>query len=378
MNRTFFLIIVLTVITKADAQEASALAVGDSLFALGNYNQAITYYKKADDVDEKIARAHAAVGNTTKALQFYEVALKKGNAGVLTNYNYGKLLLKSGRYKKASEVFKTLTKENPKNPEFQYQLGLVQEKSKDSTYYLSYSYALQLDQSHQNALFKLAKYRAEKRNFNGAMSYVAKGLEVAPNSIRFLSLKAVIEFVNKSYHKAANTYEKLLELNQSNERLHQQLAVSYNQTNRFEKAIQQYTILINEYDDKNPSWHFNIAKNFAALRYLDKAQHHYEISIALLDLPLDESYLALSSVFNKKKEYKNQFSTLQKAVHENPKNQRAKYFLATAADNYFEDDLVVIPYYEQYLETFGDNGRYAEFAKARIRDLKTDIHLNKN
>ena len=105
-----------------------------------------------------------------------------------------------------------------------------------------------------------------------------------------------------------------MKLNQSNIQLHENLAESYTKTNRFEEAIEQYTILINEYDDKNPSWHFSIAKNFEALRYLDKAQHHFEIAILLQDIPLDESYVALASVFKKQKEYKKQLETLQKAV----------------------------------------------------------------
>lgn len=377
MNRFLTVILLIGSVTIVGAQNTSAILLGDSLYALGNYSKAIDHYKKVENSEEKIARAYLAIGNNTKALQFYDKAVQI-DSSVLTRYRYGKLLSQTGRYQKADSLFESLTKTAPKNPEFAYQLAVAKEKQNDSTAIDIYLLTLYLDQEHQNAMYKVAKHMAEKRNFNGAREYIDKGLQADPNSLRFLNLKAVVAFVNKSFHSAATTYEKLLNLNQSNIQLHENLAESYRYTNRFEKAIAQYTILINSYDDKVPAWHFNIAKCFEALRYLDKAQHHFEIAIFLQDLPLDDSYVALASVFFKQKKFLAQLETLQKAVQENPENQRAKYLLATAADNYFEDDSAVIPYYEAYLKIFGDQSQFAEYAKARIKDLKTDIHMNKN
>jgi len=378
MNKVSVLIVLLLTVTLADAQNPSALRVGDSLYALGEYSNAINSYKNAGNAAEKIARSYNAIGNNMKALAYYKKALSTQETNLLTQYNYGKLLLKASRYEKADSLFQLLTKASPKNPEFVYQLGLVKEKQNDSTAFAIFLYAHVLDEKHQNALYKFAKYAAESRDFNKAEKLIEDGLLADPNSTRFLQLKAVVAYVQKNYHLAAKTYETLLELNQSNVQLHENLAMSYNQTNRFEEAIEQYTILINQYDDKNPAWHFSIAKSFEALRYLEKAQHHFEIAILLQDMPLDTSYIALAAVFKKQKEYKKQFETLQKAVNENPENHAALYFLATAADNYFEDEASVIPFYEAYLKKFGDNVQFSEYAKQRIKDIKTDIHFNKN
>ncbi|WP_432411892.1 tetratricopeptide repeat protein [Rasiella sp. SM2506] len=374
MNKLLVLILI-TLTTLADAQNASA--IGDSLYALGDYSKAITYYEEASET-EKIAISYDALGNGAKALQFYKKALSVKEASLLTQYNYGKLLLKAAQYEKADSLFQILTKASPKNSEFVYQLGLIKEKRNDSTAYPTFFYAHVLDKNHQNALYKIAKYAAEERDFDTAKKHIKSGLEVDANSTRFLQLKAIVAFVEKEYHTAAQTYEALLKLSQSNIPQHENLAVSYTKTNRFEEAIEQYTLLINEYDDKNPSWHFSIAKNFEALRYLDKAQHHFEIAILLQDIPLDNSYVALASVFKKQKDYKNQLEALQKAVEENPENGTALYLLATAADNYFEDEASVIPYYEAYLKKFGENVQFSEYAKQRIKDIKTDLHFNKN
>lgn len=380
MNRTLAIIAILTT-TSIHAQSnpyTERSRSGDSLYALGDYSKAIESYKKAENQEEKIALAYDAIGNNKKALAYYEQALSTKENSLLAQYNYGKLLLKANQYEKADSIFQVLAKASPKNPEFAYQLGLIKEKQNDTTAFSTFFFAHFLDKNHQNALYKIAKYTAEGREFEKAKILIKNGLEADPTSTRFLQLKAVVAFVEKDYHKAAQAYETLMELGQSNIPQHENLAVSYTKTNRFEKAIAQYTILINEYDDKNAAWHYNIAKNFEALRYLDKAQHHFEVSIFLQDIPLDEHYVALASVFKKQKEYKSQMEALQKAIQENPQNQMALYFLATAADTYFEDDASVIKYYENYLKKFGDNGLFAEFTKQRIKDLKTDIHFNKN
>lgn len=374
MNRLF--IIILLISALADAQNASALRMGDSLFALGDYSKAIKWYEDAQHSEEKIAKAYLAMGNQTKALTYYEHVMTQENVDPLSQYNYGKLLLSSNRYSQADSVFRRLSRQHPKNPEFQYQLGLVKEKQSDSTAYQSFVNAYALDVNHQNALYKIAKYAAERREFDLASDYIQKGLKADSNSTRWINLKAIVAFVTKDYHSAATAYEQLIQMKQSNVQLHENLGVSYRQTNRFEEAIEQYTILINEYNDKNPSWHFNLAKSYEALRYLDKAQRHYELSIILQDIPLDDAFIALSEVFKKQLDYKNQFTTLQKAVGENPENQLALYLYATAADNYFEDDAAAIPYYEKYLQKFGDEGKYAEFAKQRIKDINTDIHFS--
>jgi len=66
---------------------------------------------------------------------------------------------------------------------------------------------------------------------------------------------------------------------------------------------------------------------------------------------------------------------LNDVVNNYPQNERAMYYLATAADNYFDDNTTVIPFYERYMKKFGETGRFREYAKQRIKDLKTELHF---
>ena len=88
MNKFSIFIWLVICITKADAQNASALHIGDSLYALGKYSQAIIHFKKTEDTEEKIARAYEALGNTTNAIHYYQTVLAQKKVGELTTGNF--------------------------------------------------------------------------------------------------------------------------------------------------------------------------------------------------------------------------------------------------------------------------------------------------
>ncbi|MDT0556353.1 tetratricopeptide repeat protein [Patiriisocius hiemis] len=380
MSRLFFLFIIVY-IAKASSQTDGALAIGDSLYALGNYDRAITYYEKAPSTSiqkSKIAKTYKAKGNNKKALQYYKDAVTKNPDAVISVYNYGKLALDAGKLTIADSVFELLSKKYPNNLNYTYQKGLVQEAKRDSMSFMTFMFIALKDSTHLNAAYKVARRLVTKRNFNNAMPYIERGLEADPESIRFLTLKALVAYYSKNYHLSIKIFEKLLSLNQSNEQLHENLAISYVQTNQFENAIEQYTILINEFNDKSPSWHFALGNAYSALRYFDKAIRHIEIALVLQDVSLEREYLALATIYKRQKDYKLVFEMMQKAVGENPSSDTLQYQLAISADTYFEDKASVISYYERYISKFGEKGNYIELAKQRVSDLKNELHLSKD
>jgi len=381
LNKTILLSIILISIFKAEAQTPSALKVGDSLFALGDYSKAIKEYKKGSENEVqlfKLAQTYKALGNISQAIHYYEAVLLLDSKNAMAQYNYGKLLTDSGNYKKADSIFNFLIKTYPENPNFLYQLGLLKEEQSDSTAINYYQQAYQLDNDHLNSLYKIAKRHLEKRKFNEVRPFIEKGLIVNENSIQFLNLKALLEYYTQDYHKAIAAYLQLIKLNQSNPQLHENLAKSYMNTYQIEKAIKQFTILINEYEDKNPSWHFQIGKAFKLLHYTEKAKRHIEISIALLQIPLDTQYMSLASIYKREKDYNQEMEMLRNALNENPENELAQYQLAVAADNYFEDKESVMQYYETYLKKYSETGKMQNLAKQRISDLKKELHYTKD
>jgi tetratricopeptide (TPR) repeat protein len=366
---------------KASSQNDGALAVGDSLYALGDYKNAILFYENAPQTSFqkiRIAQTYKAAGNNTKALKYYREASFVNPRAIIAKYNWGKLALEAGKLTIADSIFEILSTKYPNNLNYLYQKALVQEAKKDSTAFMTFMFIANKDNTHLNANYKVARRLVTKRNFNNSMPYIESGLAVDPESTRFLNLKALVAYYSKNYHLSAKTYEKLLALNQSNEQLHENLAISYIQTNQFEKAIEQYTILINEFNDKIASWHFALGNAYSALRYYDKAIRHIEIAVVLQDISLEREYLALATIYKQQKNYKLVFEMMQKAVGENPTSETLQYQLAIAADTYFKDKGSVISYYERYISKFGEKGMYVELAKQRVSDLKNELHLGED
>lgn len=378
MRINFLVFTLLFTLSQASSQNDEALVIGDRLYAMGNYTQAIIEYNKAETAHAKIAKCYEALGNNVKAIQYYKLTLLENPDAAIPKYNYGKLLLKTAQYPKADSLFNALAKEHPGNPNFPYYLGLIKERQKDTTALMHFEQVIAMDSTHQNARYKLSRMLVEKRQFETATTLVASGLRTDPNSVRFLNLQALIHFYGKNYHGALSAYKKLLELKQSNIQLHENLAVCFRNTNQFEKAEEQYTILINEYDDQTSEWHYGIGATYLSLKDYEKARRHIEIAILLKDLPIEDEQMTLSYLFSATKNYRAQMEVLNKVVNNNPQNERAMYYLAAAADNYFEDHTTVIPFYERYLKKFGESGRFREFAKQRIIDLKTELHFKKN
>ena len=153
------------------------------------------------------------------------------------------------------------------------------------------------------------------------------------------------------------------------------MAISYARTNQFLKAITQYKTLIKRFDDRNPSYHFNLGKMYQAEKEPQLAIASINHAIALQDIPLDKQYLTLATIYKNLGDYKNTFIMIESAVSENPDNEMLRYQYAVAADNYFKDEKSVIKLYEAYLERFGETARFGDLVRQRIVDMKTTEHF---
>ena len=121
-------------------------------------------------------------------------------------------------------------------------------------------------------------------------------------------------------------------------------------------------------------------KLYALIGDLDKSETHLLMSILIKKQPVDAEYLSLGLTYKMQEKYKDALDYFNKALEENPDNERALYERAVAADNYLEDDSTVIKYYLAYFnkyESIGNEGMLYR-AKTRASDLKKKMHLAEN
>lgn len=378
MKNKLFLVFVVLFLYKAEAQDVSALKVADSLYDLGDYSKAIKSYNQLsenENIDFKLAKSYEALGNNPKAIQYYKKVVSVNPNATLVRFNYAKLLFKTANLKEADSIFEALSVENPSNPNFPYQRGLIKERQQDSTAISFFIQTYYIDYNHINAIYKIAKLKLVKRNFFEAKPYIDKGILVDNTSIRFLTLKALHSYYTKKYHQAIKDYKVLLSLGKSDEKLHINLADSYYKVLNIEKAIDQYTILINEFDDKNDVYHYNLGVCYAALHYNLKAIKEFELAIAIKYTPLDTEYYAISRAYKYEGNTKQEIRMLKKAILENSNDEGLHYQLLLAYDRFYKDKKVVLAYYEKFLKRFGETGKFRDLAKYRVSDLKKEIHF---
>ena len=375
----YIIILILFAFFKAGAQ-TSALAVADSLYAVGDYPQAINALERTEPKTEqvylKLARAFQAQGNLKEAGANYEIVLEKNPERILTKIDHAKLLMKIGELNKADSIFGVIAKNYPKNAGFQYQLGLIKEQQQDSTAIAYFKNTIQLEPMHQDALFKLARAELQEREYGMAVNYSLMGLSANPANVSLRSILAQSYYNQKFYDKAIPEFEKIIELGQGNEFVNSRLGFSYYQRSDFFNAIDHYKEALN-FEDRNSDTHYNLGKLYAITGDLEKSEIHLLMAVLIKKQPVDAEFLSLGLTYKLQKDYKKAMEYFNKSLEENPDNERALYERAIAADNYFKDLETRINYYELYLKKFEAEGNedLIYLSKARLKDLRKDQHL---
>ena len=146
---------------------------GDQLTQTGNWKAAIKAYNDAPDGSTKnfkMAQAYSQLGNTFKAIEFYEIGFTRDSTSIKPRFEYGKLLINSQRYVDAIPVFELLKENQPQNASFHYFLGDAWSGLKQTDQAIkSYQQALFLNKEYRAARLDLIKNYIQKRNFEKAM-----------------------------------------------------------------------------------------------------------------------------------------------------------------------------------------------------------------
>lgn len=357
-------------IFKSEAQ-ASVIEIGDSLYLQGNYSKSIETYSKYKDsskVFDKIAKAYIGLGNYDEAIKYYQKAVHTNLHNMQVKYEYAKLLTRTKKTKEAAKVFYELIDSDYKNPNYHYELGVVLEQLNDSTSQNRFWSAFQIDKTHQKAIFKLAKHNLKKGANKMAHYYVDVGLKSYPNNKELISINAQNYYVKKDYDNATVWFEKLIALNESSQFIHEKLRNCYMYQYEFQKAIDQGLLVI-EFDKHNTNNLFIQGELYERLEDFDKAENYMLQALLLQDIPLDEEYMKLGSVYNRQKKYKEAIDVYKRAVEENPKNESAHFFLVLTKNEYYKDMETRIKLFENFNERFPES-KFKEFSQMHIKKLK--------
>lgn len=377
MNKTLFIILVLLCF-KTEAQ-TSVLNVADSLYANGNYSKAIEMYKtsnKLHDVNDKIAKAYVALGNYDEAISHYEKSISYNPNNPLVKYQYAKLLAKTKNFDKAVSVFNQLIAVDSLNPNYHYELGLVYSDLGDSLSIVEYKKSFNLDQTHQKATYKVAKYMLQKRKFDSVDYYVDIGLKSYKNNVQLISLKAQNYYWQQEYEEAVYYFEKLISLGETSQFIHEKLSFSYSESYQPEKAI-EHGLLALKYDPKNTTNLFILGQLYEDVKDYEKAESYYKLAIALDDLPLDYEYSKLGRVLNYQKKHEEAIKIYNKALKEKPGDFAIAFYIVYTKDKYYKDIDTRIKLYKTYKTNY-PKSPFLPMIEKRITELEQENFLKED
>ncbi len=353
--------------------------IADSLYSSGNYTRAIQVYatyEKSPEVYHKIAKAYIAIGNFDLAISNYKRSIDLNSDNTQIKYDYAKLLTRKKKYEEALEFFNDLLTGDSNNPNYHYEQGIVLEKLKDSTAMSSFIKTFELDNSHQKAIFKIAKHLLKKRDHEKSHSYIDKGLESYENNVELISLKAQNYYYQHYYTKAIPWFLKLLDLGESSEFIYEKLSLCYAQNSDYEEAV-KYRRQALKYNPYNADAIYVIGTYYERLNDYEKAEEYINNALVLKDVSLSIEYQKLGTLLNRQKKYEAAIQAFQKSLKEDPDNIMSEFYLVRAKEEYYGDLDTKIKLYESFIKKHKDSP-YSKLAQMRLKVLKEEVFLEKD
>ncbi|WP_456441898.1 tetratricopeptide repeat protein [Psychroserpens sp.] len=374
MRITFALLFIITMF-KTEAQ-SSVLNIADSLYLNGNYSKAISAYQaypNQDEVYDKIAKSHVAIGNYEKALNYYKLNIETHPDDALTKYEYAKLLSKTKQFEASIEVFNELMNIDYRNPNYHYEMGLALEKANDSSAMNRFRTAYDLDDTHQKAIFKIAKHFLIKRKHDISHRYIDKGLESYENNLELISLKAQNYYYQDYYKDAKVWFQKLIDLGESSEFIHEKLSTIHADFSEYEEAISHRKLVL-KYNPYDSNALFLIGTYYERLNDFENAEKYMLQALKLKDIPLDYEYQKLGMVLNRQERYKEAIEAFKVSLKEDPENISSAFFIVTTKDHYYADIDSKIKAYEEFIDRYSKSP-FLSFAERRLVELKQEKFL---
>jgi len=285
--------------------QTNTLREADSLYANGNFSKAIETYKTYDSPSEvygKIARANIAIGNYSEALNYYKLDIQADPNNAVIKYEYAKLLNKTKNFDEAIAKFNDLMSRDSLNPNYHYEMGLALEKLMDSTAILSFRKTFDLDNNHQKAIFKIAKHELIKRNHEASLALIDLGLKTYPENLELISLKAQNYYHQEYYKEAKPWFLRLIELGESSQFIHEKLSIIYGAYSEWENAIKHRKEAL-KFDALDANGMFVLGTYYEGMQDYAKAEEQYLKALKLQDRPLDYKYQKLGYVLNRQSKH---------------------------------------------------------------------------
>lgn len=357
--------------------QTSIIKKADSLYAMGNYSEAIASYEKQVPKNQyiqlQLAKAHKSKGTYKDALAYYTLALSDNKEPTPDKLAYAKLLLTSRKLKEADSVYSQLIRKSPDNPDFQYRTGLVKKELKDSTAIQFFTKAFELDSTHQKSCFEISKYYLKKRDYPKVQEIAKKGLLSYPENPELLNVLGQNYILKESLWEALPYFEKLIELGHENEYIHVSIALCYKAEGIYLKAKKHFLESL-RYNAQIPIRHTRLGDVYTKLEEHESALASYQMALQLKTAPIAVDLYKIAMSYRRQEKWDEAINYIRKSIKEDPSFKRAHYELALFMDATEKDPEKKLKYYKAFEEKFGKKQSYFnKMVEKRVLQLEAEV-----
>lgn len=230
---------------------------GDESVAVGNRDEAVNFYRKASEADDKNYAADAKIGQVKEDLKLNDDALASYQKALQLNPAAPELFIRVANlfYKKddlaSAEIYlKKAEASSPDDAETLFLRGLLYFKRNENDQALAaFDKTLALDANFLEAyLYQAEVYERLKRRDEAIAAY-RKTVEIDPGFVQGWFDLGVSNYNQGNYTEAETAYLKVIELDGENSAAHANLASVYRQMERFAEANGEYKLAAVEIKD---------------------------------------------------------------------------------------------------------------------------------
>lgn len=325
--------------------------IADALSVLGNNRDAISFYKKAIDLDTtnlaitgKLRRVYIKLKEVGNAYDTFAGIYAKDSSNVYWNKQFAHCSYKISRKKQAVHLYEKVLEANPRD-------------------YGSYS--------------NLAHAYNWKKEHVKVLNILEKGLTEFPNDGGLLLEKAEFYFRSKNYKNAMPAFEQHFAAGgDSISKIVMNYAISTYFSDKVEKAMQIFERLYLA----NPNDIF--VMYYKSLCF--KKQKNFEEAEKMMRWAIEgtvpnyvaEMYHHLGQIYGQQRKFKESIAALQKAHEIEPDKCEVLFEIATTYEEFNSNKTMALNYYRLYLKDINGGGKNVNYALDRITRIKEDLFFD--
>lgn len=349
---------------EASIKEDCFVQTGDLYTILGNHQQAVDYYKKALNSNNKNADTHLKLAKAYDELGEANLANTEYNYTLAQVDNNMPLLLE------LESIWIKKIGNSPNNAEAHTNLGAVYQKLGDNTKALEeYAKAKTLNPRNLTTRFNIGTLYQGQKEYNLAINAYDDVLQFDPKNTSARYYKAICLSELKQFDKAVQEYKKLLAIEPNNAEVRKLMFEAMSQTSTPEEMLENYAEVVQS-GQADADTLYNYAYELHKANRIDEAIINYSKTLQLNPKNID-AYINLAQAYRQKSDLENATNTIKKGLLVSPNSEILRKY-----DTELKSDIAIAK--SDSASNLYKDGRYADaIAQYMAIEPKTvDTYIN--